>query len=115
MIHAERAMALSPLDPGRYMFQAVAGFAHLFAGRPDRALDFARKSLALYDWDSTYWVLIPAYVQLGRIAEAQAGLAKLVSLSPGLTVSGIRERVPIRNPASLEMIMEGLEKAGLPA
>jgi adenylate cyclase len=115
MVHVERAMALSPLDPSLYMFQTVAGLAHLFAGRPGQALDFARKSLALYDWDSAYWVLIPAYVRLGRIAEAQAGLAKLQSLSPGMTVSGIRQRMPIKNPVSLEMIMEGLEKAGLPA
>ncbi len=115
VIHVERAMALSPLDPSLYMFQTVAGLAHLFAGRPGQALDLARKSLALYDWDSVYWVLIPAYVQLGRIAEAQAGLAKLQSLSPGMTVSGIRQRMPIKNPLSLEMILEGLQKAGLPA
>jgi adenylate cyclase len=37
-----------------------------------------------------------------------------VSLSPGLTVSGARQRLPIRNRASLDMILDGLRKAGLP-
>ena len=108
-------MALSPLDPGFFMFLSIAGFAHLFGGRPDQALDLAKRSVALYpDWDTTYWVLIPAYVQLDRLAEARAALAKLRSLSPGLTVSGARQRLPIRNPASLDMVLDGLRKAGLP-
>jgi len=115
LMQAERAMALSPLDPGFFMFLSIAGFAHLFGGRPDQALDLAKRSVALYpDWDTTYWVLIPAYVQLDRLADARAALAKLRSLSPGLTVSGARQRLPIRNPASLDMVLDGLRKSGLP-
>jgi adenylate cyclase len=115
LVHGERAMALSPLDPGFFMFLSIAGIAHLFSGRPELALELARRSAALYpDWDSTYWLLVPAYVQLDRPTEARAALAKLMSLSPGLTVSGARERLPIRNRASLDMILDGLRKAGLP-
>ena len=115
LMHAERAMALSPLDPGFFMFLSIAGFAHLFSGRPDQALDLVKRSVALYpDWDTTYWVLIPAYVQLDRLADARVALAKLRSLSPGLTVSGARQRLPIRNPASLDMVLDGLRAAGLP-
>ncbi|HYV89547.1 MAG TPA: adenylate/guanylate cyclase domain-containing protein, partial [Candidatus Polarisedimenticolia bacterium] len=62
-----------------------------------------------------YWALVPAYVQLDRPSDAQAALAKLVALSPGLTVSGARQRLPIRNPASLDMILDGFRRAGLPA
>jgi adenylate cyclase len=116
LVHAERAMALSPLDPGFFMFLTVAGIAHLFSGRPEQALELAKRSAALYpDWDTTYWILVPAYVQLDRMAEARAALAKLVSLSPGFMASGAQERLPIRNPRSLEMIIEGFRKAGLPA
>jgi adenylate cyclase len=112
---AERAMALSPLDPGFFMFLSIAGFAHLFSGRPDQALDLAKRSIALYpDWDTTYWVLVSAYAQLDRLADARAALAKLRSLSPGLTVSGARQRLPIGNPASLDMVLDGLREAGLP-
>jgi len=115
LILAQRAMALSPMDPGFFMFLTIAGFAHLFSGRPDKALDLAKRSVALYpDWDTTYWVLIPAYVQLDRLADARVALAKLRSLSPGLAVSGARQRLPIRNPASLDMVLDGFRQAGLP-
>lgn len=115
LVHAERAMALSPLDPGFFMFLTIAGLAHFLNGRPEPALELAKKSASLYpDWDTTYWVLVSAYVRLGRMAEARATLARLVSLSPGLTVSGARQRLPIRNPASLDLILDGFCKAGLP-
>jgi adenylate cyclase len=115
LVHAERAMVLSPMDPALFMFLTIAGFAHLFSGRPDQALDLAKRSVALYpDWDSIYWVLIAAYVQLDRLVDARAALPKLLSLSPGLTVSSARERLPIRTPASLEMILDGFRRAGMP-
>ena len=115
LMQAERAMALSPLDPGFFMFLSIAGFAHLFSGRPDQAMDLEKRSIALYpDWDTAYWVLVAAYVQLDRLADARVALAKLRSLSPGLTVSGARQRLPIRNPASLDMVLDGMRQAGLP-
>jgi len=116
LVQAERAMALSPLDPAFFLYLTIAGMAQLFSGRPEQALELARRSAALYDdWDSTYWVLVPAYVQLGRMAEAEAALARLRSLAPNLTVSVARQRFPIRDPASMAMVLDGLQKAGLPA
>jgi adenylate cyclase len=115
LVQAERAMALSPLDPAFFLYLTIAGMAQLFSGQPDRALELARRSASLYaDWDSTYWVLVPAYVQLGRLAEAEAALARLRLLAPGLTVSSARQRFPIRDPASMAMILDGLRTAGLP-
>ena len=111
----ERAMALGPLDPSFYMYLMVAGWSHLFSGRPAEALELAERSASLNpDWDSTYWGLIPAYVQLDRLPEARAALIKYLSLAPGMTVSGLRQLLPIRNQASLEMVLDGLRKAGLP-
>ncbi len=111
----ERAMALGPLDPSFFMYLMVAGFAHLFSGRPDQALELAKRSAALYpDWDSTYWVSIPAYVQLDRLPEARAALAKLSVAGAGMTISRLRQLLPIQEPASLDMILDGLRKAGLP-
>ncbi|HEY2890502.1 MAG TPA: adenylate/guanylate cyclase domain-containing protein [Dongiaceae bacterium] len=116
LVHAERAMALSPLDPGFFMFLSVAAIAHLFSGRPEQALELAKRSAALYpDWDTTYWVLAPAYVQLGRMAEARAALEKLQSLSPDFVASDAQQRLPIRNAAFREMILDGFRKAGAPA
>jgi tetratricopeptide (TPR) repeat protein len=111
----QRAMALGPLDPSFFMYLMVAGWAHLFSGRPEQALELLERSAALYpDWDSTYWGLVPAYVQLGRFTEARAALAKFLSLAPGMTVSGLRKLLPIRNSESLQLTLAGLAKAGLP-
>jgi adenylate cyclase len=115
LVHAERAMALSPLDPGFHMYLTIAGLAHLFSGRPERALELAKRSVALYpEWDTTYWLLVPSYVRLGHTAEARVALAKLISLTPGFMASSARQRLPIRNPAFLDMVLDAFKKAGLP-
>ncbi len=111
----QRAMMLGPLDPSYYMYLMVAAWAELLRGRPKEALALAERSASIYpDWDSTYWALIPAYVQLKRLPEAQAALAKYRSLAPDMTISELRRLLPFRYPASLEMTLNGLRAAGLP-
>jgi tetratricopeptide (TPR) repeat protein len=107
-------MALGPLDPSYFMYLVVAGWAHLFSGRPAQALELAERSVALYpDWDSAYWLLIPAYVQLDRLPEARVALTKYLSLAPGMMITKLRQLLPLREPESLEMTLDGLRKAGL--
>jgi len=111
---AERAMALSPLDPAFFIYLLAGAFAQLFRGRPQEALTFAQQSVAHYaGWDTTYWILSTAYVQLGRLPEARTALATLTTLTPGLTLRQIRT-LGYRNPASLAMIVDALRTAGLP-
>jgi adenylate cyclase len=111
----QRAMTLGPLDPPYYMYLMVAAWAELICGRADKALELAERSVAIYpDWDSTYWALIPAYVQLDRLPEAQAALAKFESLAPDMTISKLRSLLPFRYPAPLELTLDGLRAAGLP-
>jgi adenylate cyclase len=116
LVHVERAMKLSPLDPGFFMFLTIAGLVDLTNGRPDRALEMAKRSVALYpDWDLTYILLIVALVRLGRLAEARAALPKFISLAPGLTtVSMLRKQLPLRNSTSLDVILDSFREAGLP-
>ena len=115
LVLAERATALNPLDPGYFLYLTAIGYCHLLSGRPVQALEMARRSAALYsDWDSTYWLLVPAYAQLDRLEEARAAVAKLRTLSPGITVSALQKLLPFRNPMSLTMILDGFRKAGLP-
>ena len=108
-------MVLGPLDPSFFMYLMVAGWSQLFAGHPGKALDLLGRSASLYpDWDSTYWGLIPAYVQLDRAPDARAVLPKLLSLAPGLTISRLRRLLPFRRQEEMEMILDGMRKAGLP-
>lgn len=110
----EEAVRVSPSDPGAFLFHSVAAFAHLFCGRPTEALESAKKSARMYpDWDSTYRVMIAALTQLGRLEEARSAVLKLRELAPAVTVLRLRD-LPFRDPASLDMILDGLAMAELP-
>ena len=115
LIHFDNAIRVSPGDPGAFFFYALAGLSHLFCGRPAEAHELARKAARMYsDWDSTYWALIPALVQLGRTDEARSNLPKFLELSPNATVTRLGELLPVRNPDYLNLILDGMAKAGLP-
>ena len=115
LVQAKRAMALNPLDPGLYLYLGSIGFAHLLSGRPEQAIEFGRRSMGLYpDWDSTYWLMIAASTQLDRMDDARRALAKLLSLSPGLTESAMQRALPFRDPVHLGMFVDGFRKAGMP-
>lgn len=111
----ERAMTLGPLDPSLFMLLSVAASAALCCGQADRAAELAQRSAALNpEFDSTYWVLVAAYVQLDRLDDARIALAKFQALSPGATVSRLRRQLPFRSAASLDLILDSLRRAGLP-
>lgn len=115
LVQVKRAMVLNPLDPGLFLHLTTIGVAHLLSGRPEQAIEFARRSMGLYpDWDSTYWLMIVACCQLDRIDEAQQALARLLALSPDLTISALHRTLPFRDPECLGMFMEGFRKAGMP-
>ncbi len=111
----EKAMELGPLDTNFFSHLIGAATAHLFCGRPDRAAELAERSIALNgQWDSSYIFLIASYAQLDRQSDAQAALVKLLEIRPDVTISRCKERLPIRNAASLDMVLDGLRNAGLP-
>jgi adenylate cyclase len=111
----EAAIRVSPGDPGAFFFYSSAALAHLCCNRPEEALEYATRSESIYDgWDTTYRVMASALAHLERIDEAAAAVARLLELAPNLTVSGLRERWPLRNKDKLEMILDGLRRAGLP-
>ena len=72
----ERARRLSPNDPKASFILVGTGMVHLLSGHYDEAAEIASKSAALYaDWDTTYWVLAPAYGYLGRAEDAKTAIA----------------------------------------
>ena len=88
---------------------------HLFCGRQTEAYELSKKSTRVYaDWDSAYWSMIPALVQLGRTDEARSAVLIFLELAPNATVNRLRELLPVRNPDYLNLILDGMTKAGLP-
>ena len=111
----ERALRLSPSDPGAFFYITGAGMAHLLSGRYAEAAELATKSASIYaEWDTTFWVLAPAYGHLGRTDEGRDAVSKLLSLAPGATVSRFQEQLPFKDEKRLAIILDGLRKAGLP-
>jgi tetratricopeptide (TPR) repeat protein len=111
----EDAIRVSPGDPGVFFFYTSLALAHLCCGRPAEALEHANRAASIYaGWDTTYRVMASALAHLERMDEAAAAVARLRELAPDLTVSGLRVRWPLRNKDQLEMILDGLRRAGLP-
>lgn len=110
-----RAILLCPKDPSLFSFLTVSAMGHLFSGNPEKAVELATRSLALYSgWDSTHWVLVTAYTALGRTEEAHAAARSLLSVYPQASVSNYDRVLPMRNPGSRAMVIQSLRDAGIP-
>jgi adenylate cyclase len=113
---AERALRLSPQDPRLYSMLCAIAYAHFIGGRDEEAVAWAEKSLRERpDYGPVaIRILAAGNAHLGRQAEAQKAVARLLALDPGLRVANLRELVPLRRPEHLARLAEGLRKAGLP-
>jgi adenylate cyclase len=115
LAHLEHAIRVSPGDPGGFTYRAMSAFCHFHAGRDEMAVELARRAVDVYpDWDTTYWVLVPALARSGRMEEARAALEELRRLSPHITGSLLRQTLPYRDKDMLEAVVNGLVAAGLP-
>ncbi len=113
----ERALRLSPLDPLKYFYDSLSASAAISAGRYERAIELARRSLrANRTHLSTYRALAIAQSFLGQLAEARGTVQQLLALEPGFTVRAFLERYPGRDhaPEYAQTLAEALRGAGLP-
>jgi TolB-like protein/Tfp pilus assembly protein PilF len=110
-----RAMRLSPQDPQIITMQAGLACAHLIARRYAEALSWAR--MATRDRPNIAFANCVAAVSAalaGRLAEAQAAMARLREIDPNLRLSSPRPILLLRRPEDKAQWTEGLRKAGLP-
>jgi adenylate cyclase len=119
IVRLERAIRLSPYDLLAYNFYTGMGFAHLFAGRYDEAVSWARRAaLEKPDWASTVRVETIACALSGRIVEAREALARLRAIDPDLRLSHLERGRGVastwRRAEDRALYIEGLRRAGLP-
>jgi tetratricopeptide (TPR) repeat protein len=113
--HAAKAMRLSPLDPFLSGMQGATAFGHFFAGRYKEAAAWAATALREQPHYLTALRVSAASNALAeQMEDAQKAIAKLRQLDPGLRISDIGDRLPLRQSADLARYAEGLRKAGLP-
>jgi tetratricopeptide (TPR) repeat protein len=115
MAGSQRALRLSPLDPIRYYYDALAATAALSAGRYEKAIDLAQRSLrANRTHISTLRAMAIAQWQLGQAEAAKKTVQQLMQLEPGLTVRRYLERSPSSAYETGRVWSEALREAGVP-
>jgi TolB-like protein/DNA-binding winged helix-turn-helix (wHTH) protein len=113
----QKAIELSPYDPLRWAFYAYGALAHIFAREFALASDWAQRATRVPN--AHYWAFahrVSALGHLGNSEELHAALGELLQRKPDFTCSFARERLfYVKNPEQLDLYIEGLRKAGLPA
>jgi adenylate cyclase len=111
----EQALRLSPLDPIRYFYDSLAASASIAAGKYERAVELAKRSLrANRTHTSTYRALIIAQSMSDQLDEARLTVNEFLKLEPNFTVSKFLERTPSKGYAIAKKMAEALSKAGIP-
>jgi adenylate cyclase len=113
----ETAVRLSPRDPLLSLWYFQICHAHTHLAQDADAIDWCKRSIAVFPYWIAYVDLASAYAWTGRDAEARAAVADLRRLMPGYTVDRWRHEGWSDNPVFLEQyqrIIAGLQKAGLP-
>jgi tetratricopeptide (TPR) repeat protein len=113
--HLDRAMRLSPFDPFTYILHGGFAHAHLFAGRYEEALLWARKAMqGRPSWRAGLRILAAAAALSDRLEEARRAMANSRAIDPNASLSRIRKVRLFRRPQDLAKLEEGLRAAGLP-
>jgi TolB-like protein/tetratricopeptide (TPR) repeat protein len=113
---AARAMRLSPSDPEVLFFmQAAKAYSHFLAGRYAEAWSWAQTAMRQRpDFVISLCVAAASGALAGRLAEAQATMARLRQLEPALRIADLKELSPFDQPDDAARWEEALRKAGLP-
>ncbi|HEV7320504.1 MAG TPA: winged helix-turn-helix domain-containing tetratricopeptide repeat protein [Ensifer sp.] len=109
------AVRLSPLDPEMFRMQTGTAIAHFFSGNYDDALVWAEKALAnLPSLLAAVALAAASHALAGRPDEARRYMQRLRQLDPALSVSNLRDWLPIHRPDDFKRFADGLRLAGLP-
>ncbi len=112
--HFQTALRLSPYDPMNFNCFIGIGCAYAIARDFENSIiNFER---GLHEHPGAIWAyrcLIPVYMEIGRIEDAQNGVRQLLQSYPELTATKVREAMVFQK-AELDWIYKRLVKAGLP-
>ena len=108
----ERAIRVSPVDPQLHTTFAGMGQALVELRRFEEAIVAGKKAQRHNpSYSAGYRCLASGFAHLGRDAEAREAAARLLDVDPSFTISGWISRGGQTNS---KLLIEGLQKAGLP-
>jgi adenylate cyclase len=110
----ERVMMLSPREVTLFRVYGGLTFAHLMLQDHDEAVRWGWRALdGNPNFTPTYRALAAALAHLGRIEEAREVARRLLTLMPNFSAG--TETFVFRESGKLDLILDGMRKAGLPA
>ena len=90
------------------------GTAYAVAGHYEEARDALQRYLSRYpNILPAHLMLAAVYTELGQTAEAQKEVSEVLRLNPKFSLEVHKQRVPLKDPATLERHIAALQKAGL--
>jgi tetratricopeptide (TPR) repeat protein len=104
-----------PINAAIYSYIFYLGRAYRLLGRHEEAIGALLKralSRSPNFWP-THGELANCYRALGYEEEAQAEVAEIRQISPNFSLEGARQRLPYKDPAVLERVLDDWRKAGL--
>ena len=111
----ERYRRLSPMDPHAFLFETGLMTPHILRGELAEAVRIGEAVIAMQPRLTAAWKpYAVALALLGREEEAREAGRRLLALEPGFTVAGFLATTPYIRPQDLEILAEGLTRAGLP-
>ncbi|WP_248447699.1 adenylate/guanylate cyclase domain-containing protein [Sinorhizobium meliloti] len=99
-------------DPGlSWFFNYVRGFIYIVLGKNEEAVEVLKTT----EFADAPLQLAIAYMRLGRDAEAQAAVAKMLKSAPTATIQSWRQAWNFRDNSILDQASADLARAGLPS
>jgi tetratricopeptide (TPR) repeat protein len=103
------------LDPRNFDFYCLAlGQSYRLTRRYEEAIAAYKRTIQFNpNQPGPHAFLATIYSELGREEEARAEVGELLRISPNYSVESGRQRLPFKDPAEVERVLDGLRKAGL--
>jgi len=115
IVDLQRAIRLSPRDPGAHLFKGGIAWAHFVQARYEEAINWTDMVLREQPrYVTGLRCKVSACGLLGRKEEASESLRLLLTLQPNATVTKLRELMPLKHAQNMDLYLDGLRKAGLP-
>src|SRR5262249_47266405 len=103
---------LNPRFPPSYLW--ALGQAYAFLGKINEAIAAVKRVIARNpDHVTAHVMLAVIFSELGRTEEARREVREILRINPQFSLVNVRERIPYKDPAALERMVAGLQKAGL--
>ena len=108
------AIRSNPRDPSIFFRFSGMAMAHYLAGRFDKAADWAGRSIhRVPHWYIGHFILAASHIRARRHTAAKAAIDYCCEVTPVARVAHL-DRIPLKDPAEMELFRNCLRKAGLP-